>query len=362
MAPSRGGASSARKGTGGSKKSMKNAKQEKVMVSSKSDIPLELQQRTLDIFKATFRNELSTDVSATLQKIKQHLYNREFSLAFGCEEYLRVYCARWSPSRALGYLQVLSETVQDHLDLEQDDVEERSEDGANASFKKLIRATCLGAGGGAEIAGFVAHLQQINSSVSDEKKSRLDLTIVDIADWSPIVRSLRETIIQPPNLSAYASGALKANNVAFAAPESFACRFHQSDLLQMDFAQLQRLLQAVDLVTLMFTLNELYSTSLAQTQRFLLQLGNCLKAGALFLVVDSPGNYSTIQLNGKEKRYPMQWLLDHTLLPDPALGSNERTWEKLVSDESRWFRLPEGLKYPIALENMRYQIHLYRKL
>ncbi|KAL9095569.1 MAG: hypothetical protein Q9165_002001 [Trypethelium subeluteriae] len=341
---------------------MKSTKQEKFTVSSKPNISKELQQRTLDIFKVTFDDELSTEISATLQKIKQHLYNRDFSLAFGCEEYLRVYCARWSPSRALGYLQVLSETVQDCLILEQNDVEEGSQDGADANCKSLIRAACLGAGGGAEIAGFAAHLQQVNSSVTSGKNFRLDLTLVDIADWSSVVRNLCETITQPPKVSACASAALKAANVAFAGPESFRYRFHQSDLLKMDFAELQGLLQAVDLVTLMFTLNELYSTSLAQTQRFLLQLSSCLKAGALFLVVDSPGNYSTVQLNGNEKRYPMQWLLDHTMLPDPALGSNERTWEKIVSDESRWFRLPEGLKYPIALENMRYQIHLYRKL
>jgi 25S rRNA (uracil2843-N3)-methyltransferase len=40
----------------------------------------------------------------------------------------------------------------------------------------------------------------------------------------------------------------------------------------------------------------------------------------------------------------------------------EVKWEKLVSDESRWFRLQESLKYPIPLENMRCQVHLFRRL
>ena len=35
-------------------------------------------------------------------------------------------------------------------------------------------------------------------------------------------------------------------------------------------------------------------------------------------------------------------------------------WEKLESADSVWFRLAEGLRYPIQLENMRYQMHLYR--
>jgi 25S rRNA (uracil2843-N3)-methyltransferase len=53
----------------------------------------------------------------------------------------------------------------------------------------------------------------------------------------------------------------------------------------------------------------------------------------------------------------MQWLLDHTLIETETPGYS---WEKLQSDESIWFRLPEDLSYPIALEDMRYQMHLYR--
>ena len=49
----------------------------------------------------------------------------------------------------------------------------------------------------------------------------------------------------------------------------------------------------------------------------------------------------------------------------PEVGDGGRvegavTWEKLESADSVWFRLAEGLRYPIPLENMRYQMHLYR--
>ena len=57
----------------------------------------------------------------------------------------------------------------------------------------------------------------------------------------------------------------------------------------------------------------------------------------------------------------MKWLVDHVLLGEGE-GKDGAEWEKIVEDDSRWFRLPEGLSYPIALENMRYQIHLYRRL
>jgi 25S rRNA (uracil2843-N3)-methyltransferase len=100
-----------------------------------------------------------------------------------------------------------------------------------------------------------------------------------------------------------------------------------------------------------------------------------LSPGALLLVVDSPGSYSTVSIGktsdsgdeSKKKRYPMQWLLDHTLLESAAISnsknaSGEHQWEKLESRNSEWFRLSDDLRYPVDLEDMRYQIHLYRRL
>ena len=90
-----------------------------------------------------------------------------------------------------------------------------------------------------------------------------------------------------------------------------------------------------------------------------------LAPGAMLLVIDSPGSYSTVTLNGAEKNYPMQWLLDHTLLADVSGGKAKeevKLWEKLQDDDSRWFRLDDRLEYPIELENMRMQLHLYRRI
>jgi 25S rRNA (uracil2843-N3)-methyltransferase len=114
----------------------------------------------------------------------------------------------------------------------------------------------------------------------------------------------------------------------------------------------------------MFTLNELYSTSMSKTQNLLSHITGSTRPGTFLLVVDSPGSYSTVSLNGTEKKYPMQWLLDYTLLGPPKKVESDSTdakWEKVIDESSRWFRLPEGLNYPIELENMRYQIHLYRR-
>jgi 25S rRNA (uracil2843-N3)-methyltransferase len=124
------------------------------------------------------------------------------------------------------------------------------------------------------------------------------------------------------------------------------------------------------LLTLLFTLNELYTTSIGKTTAFLLKLTMAVKPGSLLLVVDSPGSYSETKLGSEAKKYPMSWLMDHTLLePEdsqegPKGGKNESpaSWVKIVSEEAKWFRIPEELRYPIPLENMRYQMHLYRRV
>ncbi|KAI9664888.1 MAG: hypothetical protein M1821_006336 [Bathelium mastoideum] len=364
MAPSRGGSAPNKKNEARRKEKSNREGQSLVKGPSKMAIPLELQQRVLDIFKNALADKLNLELSSVLQEVKQHLYNREFDLAFGRKEYLQAYATRWSPTRALGYLQILSD-ITPNLLLSENKSYEASLNGEHEADQlghcRRVEVACLGAGAGAEITAFAAYLHRLGASNSKEASLIFNLTTVDIADWSSIVENLCTAISLPPMLSPYASSAVQAASLPLAEPGSFKCYFRQSDLLKMDFSELQTLLQTVELVTLMFTLNELYGTSLSQTHRFLLQLGTCLKKGALFLVVDSPGSYSTVQLNGKEKRYPMQWLLDHSLT-NAASDGGGKLWEKLVSDESRWFRLPERLSYPIELENMRYQIHLYRRL
>ncbi|KAL9632297.1 MAG: hypothetical protein Q9164_005411, partial [Protoblastenia rupestris] len=135
------------------------------------------------------------------------------------------------------------------------------------------------------------------------------------------------------------------------------------NVLDMSAVELENMFEDVMLVTIMFTLNELYNTSTKATTRFLLGLTDVLAPGALLLVVDSPGSYSTVGVGegkDKERRYPMGWLLDHTLLESASTGNVEK-WEKLEGCESRWSRL-KGLIYPLELEDMRYQLHLYRKV
>ena len=313
-----------------------------------SNITTNLQQRCLNIFRDSLWGDDFPEFQATLQEVKGHLYNRDFARAFGSEHYLRAYAIRWSAARALGYLQVFE-------DINKFIVQQSK----TASEDQSLKILGIGAGAGAELVS-IAGWSNIygNFGGAEAKKTRIDATLVDIAEWRPISDKLADASISMPVLSKYASATARAANTPMADGEAFRATCDQADVLEWNDETVTRQASTASLITIMFTLNELYSSSVPKTQHFLKSLTASVEEGTLLLVVDSPGSYSTVAINGAEKKYPMQWLLDHTLLgasPEDAL------WEKVLTDESRWFRVPEGLQYPIDLENMRYQIHLYKR-
>ncbi|KZL68643.1 hypothetical protein CI238_00137 [Colletotrichum incanum] len=228
----------------------------------------------------------------------------------------------------------------------------------STELTKSIKMLSIG-GGAAEIAAFAAYLsQQPSRSLGGT------MALLDSAPWDDAVGKLHDALTTPPPLSKYANAAAKAANVAIIEADRLTSSFTQQDVLAMTRDQLsQKLGDEPLLVTLLFTLNELYTTAgIGKTTAFLLDLTATVPLGSLLLVVDSPGSYSEAAVGKESKKYPMQWLMDHTLVTKPEKeGVVEGCrWEKLESHDSVWFRLADSLKYPIPLENMRYQMHLYR--
>ncbi|KAH8722470.1 hypothetical protein GQ44DRAFT_711857 [Phaeosphaeriaceae sp. PMI808] len=337
-----------------------------------TSIPPDLQQLLLNIFRHSFSERFAEDIRPILQDVKGHLYNRDFATAFGKTEYLEAYAARWSASRALGYADLFWD-LRTHFWPEHSRGEESKDEVGISEGVKKRDIVCLGGGAGAEVvalAGLQWLVSQSNHDGSVPPMTKTNVVTIDIADWTTIVEQLAKQITNAPPLSKYASAAVQAANIALLEPDTFHVSFHQQDILNADLKTLATLVKDATLVTLMFTLNELYSTSLSLTQKFLLNLTSEIPTGSMLLVVDSPGSYSTVTLNGAEKKYPMQWLLDHTLLNQSGEDGKTREqrskedakWEKIHEDESRWFRLAPALQYPIEVENMRMQIHLYRRL
>lgn len=366
-----------------------------------SPIRLELQQLLLNIFRDTYAPLLiSDDLSPTLQEIKAALFERDFARAFGAQKYLEVYAARWSPSRALCYASVLIE-LREHLgkfDMfargtkrkagDQDGGEKDSE----SSAAPATRIVSLG-GGAAEVVAVGGALRYLlnglrpsptDSSASpaetestpdptteEETAAPLlcDLHLVDTADWAPTATSLTTALTSPPALSPHASARARAAAKALLPATILNTTFHQLDALALTPTQIADIVTPEPcIVTLFFTLNELFTASTARTTALLLSL-SAVAPGSVIIVIDSPGSYSeaAVGVDGGEKRkYPMAWLLDHALLSQKIVGEEggegKAQWEKLQGEEARWFRLSEKLKYPIQLEDMRFQVHVYKRL
>ena len=310
------------------------------------------QLRLVDVFARTFAEELSApDLDNTLQQIKGDLYKRNFGAAFGQQERLAVYAARWSPTRALCYASIFNGLAEQLSSVFHEVGGKGTEDKLSGEDADRPRLKIVSVGGGAaELASFATFLG--NSEVPAG-----EITLVDSGPWDSVVDRLHHGLTTAPPLPDFASAAAIASNKPFLSPDSLRTSFHQHDILLLDSDSLGRLLgMSPVVVTLLFTLNELYTSGgIGRTTSFLLNLGARLARGSLLLVVDSPGSYAEAAVGGSSKRYPMRWLLEHALLTTAA-----GKWERVETCDSVWFRLADSLRYPITLENMRYQLHLYR--
>jgi 25S rRNA (uracil2843-N3)-methyltransferase len=400
-----------------------------------ASIPLPLQQLLLNVFRCALLHDERTSESSEapdaappddgagstaslhdqIQTMKAHLYQRDFASAFAdaSPDLLRAYALRWSASRCLGYVGLLRGMISMILG---DDAEEGMAS-RNGEVVSPLHVLCVGGGAGAEIvalAGVWRLLQDEvgsssadwntatalldkdvhgiesgvgNFSLGDEQEDKhgddaghqqelpkLSVTAVDIADWSSVVSRLRDMMY-----SASVTGSRSHPSPLLSQDDrgKIEISFRHLDILSLLYDDLNALLahkgQGTSLITLMFTLNELFTTSIAKTTQFLLRLTDLTAPGAVLLVVDSPGSYSTLSLGSdiseqkKQRQYPMKFLLDHTLL-----SVADGKWERIVSQDSRWWRRDasrlrydvnlEGGEGLVKLEDMRFQIHVYRRL
>ena len=239
---------------------------------SQSNVPLELQQAILNIFStALFTSGLHSGMQAIVQEVKGHLFRRDFCKAFGRSDYLEAYALRWSASRALAYADILAS-------VELADVWRT----AQTSEHGTVQVTALGGGAGAELIACSAIVRLLGSLC-------LDIRVIDIADWNSVLQRLLESATSPPKLSEHASETAKSTNSSMVLQSQLRMKFDQQDILDQSEEELTLALAASNLVTIMFTLNELFAKSMSQTTRFLLQLTAVVKPESYLLIVDSPG-------------------------------------------------------------------------
>lgn len=300
------------------------------------------EQELLDLFIKTFETDPAV-LNPIIQSVKAALFDRDYPTAFGTLQNLEAYVARWTPSRALAYAHLFSTLVESSL---------YSSSSNDHTDEKVKRILSIGGGAGAEIVGFGA-LALLNHRGSRDRK--LHVTAVDVAEWDPVVAKISNYMNQTwagnKNINDNANSSLDEQlaNLSLLDTDEIKVDFINHDILtlprdRLDFTKL-------DLITSMFTTNELFTASRTGTVQFLQSLVECRK-GTLLLFVESAGSYSEITVG--TKKFPVHFLIHHVL-------SQNNNWELLSSTDSQWYRLPENLSYPMQLENMRYFYRLYRR-
>ncbi|CCH43906.1 hypothetical protein BN7_3461 [Wickerhamomyces ciferrii] len=278
----------------------------------------------LKLFQDSFNHILSSpSLEGFIQKVKSDLYNRDYISAFGQDDKRMAYSARWTPSRALCYSSLFSS------------LKEVKEVITDQNSKVL----CVGGGAGGELIGLSSVFTQSRDFLNKDKyKSKLNIKLIDIADWTTIVTQLTSKV---------------KKNWLYDEPDSLEVDFINDDVISVDPASLH--LTDLNLITLLFTTNELFAEDKAKSIRFFQALNKLCQSGAYLLISESAGSYSHITVGSK--KFPIQFLIDTILLGKKGEGE----WELVNKSDSCWYRCEKDYQYPMKIENMRFFFRLYRK-
>lgn len=298
-------------------------------------LPVEIE--VLDLLSSALSETLSRqDLSNQIQKIKALLYDRKFLEVFEDAALLEAYVARWVPSRALAFRELLGGS--DYLLRA---LKGKGKARAIEATDEAPQRTSIVALGGGACSELLA-LASIASEL-EESRPALGIELVDIGPYEPIVDIFD-----------------RALRLRYAGQSQV--RFHLMDILEPP--KLEDLLVNSSIVTLLFTLTELFLQSRAKTIELLRRLTRSTSKGALFLVADSANEEaSSLAVGSSGRAYDLGTVLDGLLCRAEVEGQRA-SWECVEREDSKWFRLREGLqeRYPIKLENTRYWMRLYRRL
>jgi 25S rRNA (uracil2843-N3)-methyltransferase len=219
-----------------------------------------MDQQLLDVVSSTFSSSLSSPLFAQrLQLLKTHLYNRDFERAFPTslpsadddvsaeqQALLETYVLRWVPTRALCYYRIFSKT-------------------AKFVPESDLHIVSIGAGSGSESLAFQALLT--NPCTIVLRYQGLMVVTIDVVDSCPGWESVLTKLTETSNTSSQAF-----------------VNFHHANAVE-NYSLLRPLISNANLITLMFTLNEMVSAQgKVPTTRFLIELIRSMKEGALILV------------------------------------------------------------------------------
>jgi len=295
----------------------------------------------------------SPDFKGTVQTIKGLLYDKKWLEAFGDEELLEAYAGRWVPSRVLCFRELFaeSEELRKAVCGESDGAAEAGEgEGQSESSMGKSRIVSLGGGAGTEVLAIASliHGQRLldRREGMEPSTSYPSWTGVDFGPWSGVLEKFSDAFESLWHLD-------------------LPSPCQQMDLLKPRSPDpLVPLLGGhTSLVTLIFTICELMSQSRPGTIRLMRDLTTNLRSGGLLLVADSASDIAEFELGSSGRKWPVYMVLDAMLLGTKD-EEGKAQWTKVESEDSRWFRLPEGVadNWPVKLENTRYWYRLYRRV
>lgn len=292
----------------------------------------------------------------SIQQVKTDLFNREYLKAWDSDEKREAYAIRWSSSRALAYGCLLAEQrdirnclfekQHDYVEDEDED-EDKSNNTINQHVKNIL---CIGAGAGGEVIGLSSMIskflqkQEISELRANERFFKVHA--VDIANWGNIINDI-DTYVN--------DNWIKPNNINTAV-NKVELKFDNKDVLKMSHEELN--LKNLNLITSMFTTNELISESKLETIKFLKTLSTYCSKNCLFLIVESAGSYSNVSIGSKQ--FPVFFLIDMILCGKRG-DESSGAWEIVDENDSIWYRVNKDIDYILKLENMRFFYRLYRK-
>jgi 25S rRNA (uracil2843-N3)-methyltransferase len=240
------------------------------------------------------------------QQIKAHFYNREYDAIFSNDALLPIYTAAYIPSRVLCYHHILS--TSEHL-------KDQWVDGD---------VYCIGAGAGSELVAILSLYTQ----------GTLHVTIQDKANWADIVNALAATCHDAWNIPR----------------ELVQVEYQQGDILACT-EESRASIRRANVILSMFVMNELF-TDKKEAMHVIRMLIDEMKSGAYFVMVESAGSFSNIQIGNN--RYMVYMLFDGL----------KQYFRQLEANDAVWYRYPKGLRVDttIELNNMRYFIRVYQRI
>eukprot|EP00842_Homolaphlyctis_polyrhiza_P002442 jgi/Hompol1/3199/HPOL_003160-RA len=304
------------------------------------------QQALLDIISDAFAVTLADpSFGERLRTIKDLFLSRDFAAIFTNHELLPVYAAEYLPGRALCYRDIFMRI-----------------DELRSTLAAGGHVLCLGAGCGSELLGIASTIHAMPSHPT------LTVHIQDLSSYGSVIPALESEL-----------------RSRFALPnESLAIETSVSDLTDTNAVEssLVPLIARSKLITAMFVLNEILSTSKRGFTALISKLLQHMQKDAYLLVVDSAGSFSEVAVGSSSSSSSSSQPVSNgsqqqsSETDSPASAAQQSTGRvymsfdlldaiqalRIVSSyDAIWYRFPPQVSFPLKLNNMRYFLRVYQK-